>query len=82
MELVTFKMEKPFLAEVDEIARKSHYQNRTEFIRNALRDKICEEKLKLLMGSSKELSEKERAAKIRELKGKGASYILRKYGLD
>ena len=39
-ELVTFKMEHNFLEEVDKTVKTAGFQNRTEFIRNALREKI------------------------------------------
>lgn len=48
-ELVTFKMEKKFLKQVDRTVKESTYQNRTEFIRAALREKMDEEKLKKAM---------------------------------
>lgn len=48
-ELVTFKIEHEFLEEVDRTAKKSRYQNRTEFIRAALREKVDEAKLKEAM---------------------------------
>lgn len=48
-ELVTFKMEDKFLSEVDETVKAAGYQNRTEFIRAALREKIDDVKLKEAM---------------------------------
>lgn len=39
-ELITFKIEKNFLRQLDERVSNSNYQNRTEFIRSALREKI------------------------------------------
>jgi Arc/MetJ-type ribon-helix-helix transcriptional regulator len=41
-ELVTFKMDRQFLREVDRLVKELNYQNRTEFIRNALREKLEE----------------------------------------
>ena len=38
--LITFKLERNFLKEIDSIVKNQNYQNRTEFIRNALRDKV------------------------------------------
>lgn len=66
-ELITFKMEDKFLKEVDETAQTAGYQNRTEFIRTALREKIEEIKLKRAMielshlkgNSKKKTSEKD-----------------------
>ena len=40
-ELVTFKMEQGLLQEVDHTVKISGFQNRTEFIRAALREKIA-----------------------------------------
>ena len=48
-ELVTFKMEHDFLEDVDKTAKSAGFQNRTEFIRAALRDKIEDAKLKKAM---------------------------------
>jgi len=48
-ELVTFKMEHDFLEDVDKTARSAGFQNRTEFIRTALREKVEEVKLKEAM---------------------------------
>lgn len=48
-EMITVKMEDKFLREIDSVVKKEGYQNRTEFIRNALREKIEEVKLKEAM---------------------------------
>lgn len=48
-ELVTFKMEHNFLEDVDKTAKSAGFQNRTEFIRNALREKVEEVKMKQVM---------------------------------
>ncbi len=48
-ELVTFKMEHEFLADIDKTIKNAGFQNRTEFIRAALREKIDEIKLKQSM---------------------------------
>ena len=47
--MITLKLESSFLREIDGIVRASSYQNRTEFIRNALREKVDETKLKKAM---------------------------------
>jgi len=72
-ELVTFKMEHDFLEEVDKTAKSAGFQNRTEFIRNALREKVEEVKLKQAMMTLSKLRGKaprkttdEERAKIRE----------------
>ena len=49
VELVTFKLEKKFLDEVDGISRKAGFSNRTDFIRNALREKVDDIKLREAM---------------------------------
>jgi len=36
-EMITVKLEKQFLHQIDDIVKKAGYQNRTEFIRGALR---------------------------------------------
>lgn len=48
-EMITVKLEKQFLHQIDDIVKKAGYQNRTEFIRNALREKVDETKLKQAM---------------------------------
>jgi metal-responsive CopG/Arc/MetJ family transcriptional regulator len=48
-ELVTFKMEDTFLEDVDRTSKEAGFHNRTEFIREALRDKIEEIKMKKAM---------------------------------
>lgn len=72
-ELVTFKMEHNFLEDVDKTAKSAGFQNRTEFIRNALREKVEEVKLKEAMmsiihlkGASKKKTSDEQLEKIRE----------------
>jgi len=48
-EMITVKLDEVFLKEIDSIVSKSGYQNRTEFIRNALREKVEEVRLKEAM---------------------------------
>ncbi|MEK6916170.1 MAG: ribbon-helix-helix domain-containing protein [Nanoarchaeota archaeon] len=50
-EMVTFKLEDNFLKQVDDVVKTHGYQNRTEFIRNALREKVEEAKIKEAMMS-------------------------------
>lgn len=38
--MITMKIEDKFLKEIDSLVEKSNYQNRTEFIREALREKV------------------------------------------
>jgi Arc/MetJ-type ribon-helix-helix transcriptional regulator len=49
MELVTFKMESRFLDEVDQALKSFGFHSRTEFIRESIREKIEELKLKKAM---------------------------------
>ena len=72
-EMITLKLDDKFLKVVDEAVKKGGYQNRTEFIRNALRDKVEETKLKEAMmsiahlkGASKKKTTDEQLEKIRE----------------
>ena len=48
-EMISLKLEKKFLKEIDSIVEKEGYQSRTEFIRNALREKVEKTKLKEAM---------------------------------
>lgn len=50
-DLITFKMEHKFLEDLDKVVKKEGYQNRTEFIRSALREKLEKTKLKEAMES-------------------------------
>lgn len=72
-ELVTFKMEHKFLQEVDKTSKEAGFQSRTEFIRNALREKVEEAKLKKAMmeiahlkGASKKKTTDEELHRARE----------------
>ena len=47
--MITLKLENKFLKEVDTIVENEGYQSRTEFIRNALREKIEEIKIRKAM---------------------------------
>ncbi|MDD3174946.1 MAG: ribbon-helix-helix domain-containing protein [Candidatus Nanoarchaeia archaeon] len=48
-EMISLKLEGNFLKEIDKVVQKENYHNRTEFIRNALREKIDKEKYKEAM---------------------------------
>jgi Arc/MetJ-type ribon-helix-helix transcriptional regulator len=50
-EMITVKLDDRFLEDIDSVVHKGGYQNRTEFIRNALREKVEEAKLKEAMMS-------------------------------
>ena len=66
-EMITLKMDNVFLEDIDKLVKKEGYQNRTEFIRDALREKLENIKLKKAMmeiahlkgASKKETSDKE-----------------------
>lgn len=73
-EMITLKIDNKFLVEVDRIVKEENYQNRTEFIRNALREKVDETRLKKAMieisklkGASKKRTSAEDFEKMREL---------------
>jgi metal-responsive CopG/Arc/MetJ family transcriptional regulator len=73
IELVTFKLDDKFLREVDAVVKKSGFSNRTDFIRDALREKVSEIKLKEAMieigrlkGKSKKKTTDEMLERIRE----------------
>ena len=72
-EMITLKLDDMFLKEIDSIVEKQGYHNRTEFIRNALREKVEETKLKDAMmqiahlkGASKKRTSDADLEKIRE----------------
>ena len=72
-EMITVKLDDTFLKQIDKVVETQGYQNRTEFIRNALREKVEEAKLKQAMmeiahlkGASKKKTTDEELEKIRE----------------
>ncbi|MEK6857543.1 MAG: ribbon-helix-helix domain-containing protein [Nanoarchaeota archaeon] len=48
-EMITLKLENKFLKEIDTVVDEQGYQSRTEFIRNALHEKLDANKLKKTM---------------------------------
>ena len=48
-EMISMKLDERFLKEVDRVVKEENYQNRTEFIRSALREKVDDVKLKKAM---------------------------------
>ena len=48
-EMISLKLDTKFLEDIDTVVENEHYQNRTEFIRAALREKVDEIKLKEVM---------------------------------
>lgn len=73
-EMITVKLDEVFLKEVDSVVEGRGYQNRTEFIRNALRDKVEEVKLREAMmqiahlkGASKKKTSDTQLEKIRTM---------------
>ncbi|MBI2672184.1 ribbon-helix-helix protein, CopG family [Candidatus Woesearchaeota archaeon] len=82
-QMITLKLEKKFLKEADQIVKENGYQNRTELIRNALREKVDEIKLKKAMreiahlkGASKRKTTEEEYERVRE---EVAQEICRKF---
>lgn len=73
-EMITMKLDNKFLQEINSVVEKEGYQNRTEFIRDALREKISEVKLRKAMmeighlkGASKKKTSDKDLEKIREI---------------
>ena len=71
-EMITVKLDDMFLGDIDTVVKNECYQSRTEFIRNALREKLEEIKLKKAMmelahlrGSSKKKTSDDDYEKIR-----------------
>ena len=48
-EMITMKLEDSFLGDIDSVVKQHGYQNRTEFIRAALREKIEDIRLREVM---------------------------------
>lgn len=73
METISLKLEKSFLNDIEKIMKKNRYSTKTEFIREALRDKIHDlEKVEALMraremyGASKRKTTDEDLHRVRE----------------
>ncbi len=71
--MITLKLEKKFLSEIDKIVDDEGYQSRTEFIRQSLRSGVDEQKLRKAMaetahlkGASKKRTTDEDLHRIRE----------------
>jgi metal-responsive CopG/Arc/MetJ family transcriptional regulator len=47
-EMINIKLDSRFLKEIDDVVRKNNYQSRTELIREALRQKVEDSKVKEL----------------------------------
>lgn len=54
-DLVTLKIDREFLKEIDATAKKNNYHSRTEFVREALRTKLDEIRLKNNIAAVKNL---------------------------
>jgi len=71
--MITLKLEESFLKKIDAVVEKESYQNRTEFIRNALREKLDDVKVKEAMleiahlkGAAKKKISEEEYEKVRQ----------------
>ncbi|MBN1376866.1 ribbon-helix-helix protein, CopG family [Candidatus Woesearchaeota archaeon] len=71
--LITLRLENNFLKNIDKVVEKKNYQNRTEFIRDALREKVEDieepdwlKALKKLKGASNKKTSEEEYEEIRE----------------
>lgn len=71
--MITVKMDSVLLNEIDRTVKKQGYQNRTEFIRNALHEKLDSvkhkqalEEIAHLKGSSKKKTSDKELHKIRD----------------
>lgn len=72
-DMISLKLERNFLKDIDNIVKIQNYQNRTEFIRNALREKIEQtqkqeaiKKIAQLKGASNKKTSKEKFEKLRK----------------
>jgi Arc/MetJ-type ribon-helix-helix transcriptional regulator len=77
METVTFRLQEDVVEKIDSFLRPLHFSNRTEFIREAIRDKLNQlEKdqlitaLETFKGSAKKHLSDEKLEEIRESVGK------------
>lgn len=92
METISLKLEKTFLRDMEKTMKNHRYSTKTEFIREAIRDKLTNlekedmiQKLVKLKGSEKNIkrmTKQERNRFFEEFIKKDTSDIFRKYGLD
>ena len=61
METICFKLQKDILKEIDSLVRPLRFNNRTEFIRDAIREKLYKIETEILM---KKLEKYKGAAKV------------------
>jgi metal-responsive CopG/Arc/MetJ family transcriptional regulator len=73
MEIITFKLQGDILREIDDILRPLHFSNRTEFIREAVREKLNKiekdlflDELEKFKGAARTRVSDKRLHKIRE----------------
>ena len=85
MESISLKLEGNFLRDIERIMRKHRYSTKTEFIREAIRDKIngiekqeTLKKINEVFGSSKRKTTDEELHKSRE---KAVEMLEKKFGL-
>ena len=86
MESISLRLEGKFLRDLDRFVRLYRYSTKTEFIREAIRDKMKEieeaeslRKIEELFGSSKRKTSNEDLHKARE---KAVEKLEKKFGLD
>lgn len=85
-EMITLKLDKKFLKDIDSTVKQKHYHNRTEFIRAALREKLEKEEIdnlkkqfRKIRGASRRKTTDEELERIKEKVG---NEILRKMDED
>jgi len=74
MEIVTIKFQKPVLKNIDKAIKDNNYNSRTEFVREAVRDKLetlnrhqlAEEFVKRFYGKAKVKTTREQNRKVQE----------------
>ena len=83
MESISLKLEKEFLSDIERIMKQNRYSTKTEFIREAIRDKIKQlekeetlKKIDKIYGSSKRKTTDEDLHKARE---KVANFYEKKF---
>jgi len=85
VETITFKLHEDFVKKIDAILKPLHFSNRTEFIRECIREKlnsiekdIVLQQLVAFKGAAKKkISDKE----LHEIRGRIGSEYARKFGI-
>lgn len=90
MQLVTFKLQQDIIKKIDTILKPKKYNNRTEFIREAIRDKLnkiedqyYEARLRKYLGAGRKKGQPQTTdAEMRNIREEVSKELIKKWGLE